>query len=72
MFYLQPGNGLGFTGSREMALGLGGFGAVVDVIITTGGVWIAHASGTLWNARPVATVWNACRTTFGWNADDNC
>lgn len=29
MFILQPGQGLGFTGSREIALGLGGTVAVV-------------------------------------------
>jgi hypothetical protein len=69
MFHLQPGNGLGFTGSKQMAFGLGGFGAIVDVI-TTGGVWIAHASGHVWNARPVATAWQAVCSTFNWKADD--
>ena len=31
MFHLQPGTGLGFSGSRELALGLGGLGVVIDV-----------------------------------------
>jgi len=30
MFHLQPGTGVGFSGSREMALGLGGELAVVE------------------------------------------
>jgi len=29
MFHLQPGTGLGFSGSREIALGLGGFDGIV-------------------------------------------
>ena len=31
MFHLQPGTGLGFTGSREIALGLGGSGAAIQL-----------------------------------------
>lgn len=68
MFYLQPGNGLGLTGSREMALGLGG--SFIVAVIETGGVWIAHASGILWNARPVATAWQAVCSVVNWKADD--
>ncbi len=29
MFNLQPGTGLGFTGSKQIALGLGGFADIV-------------------------------------------
>jgi len=37
MFNLQPGTGLGFSGAREMALGLGGVSVVV-VIVPGGGI----------------------------------
>ena len=70
MFHLQPGNGLGFSGSKQMAFGLGSFGEIVDVIITTGGVWIAHATEHLWNASPVATAWQAVCSAINWKADD--
>ena len=29
MFHLQPGTGVGFSASREIALGLGGFDGIV-------------------------------------------
>ncbi len=32
MFHLQPGTGVGFTGSREMALGLGGSLGIVPPV----------------------------------------
>ncbi len=36
MFHLQPGTGVGFSGSREMALGLGGSIVVEDEGATAG------------------------------------
>ena len=32
MFNLQPGQGLGFTGSKEIALGLGGYAVAVIIL----------------------------------------
>ena len=46
MFHLQPGTGLGFSGSREMALGLGGVSAIV-VIVPGGGITDAVEYTTL-------------------------
>jgi hypothetical protein len=32
VFNIQPGQGLGFTGSKEIALGLGGYAIVVVIV----------------------------------------
>lgn len=36
MFIIQPGQGLGFTGSREIAMALGGGDVVIDIPVEIG------------------------------------
>lgn len=48
MFNIQPGQGLGFTGSKQIALGLGE--GVIDVVVFSGGG--GYVSGVTPKYRP--------------------
>lgn len=52
MFNIQPGQGLGFTGSKQIALGLGE--GAIDVVVFSGGG--GYVSGVTPRYRPTKGI----------------